>query len=277
MKKIMIEAKNVEYMYEAYEEKDSFKALKGINLTIYEGEYVAILGHNGSGKSTFSKLLNGLEKPTSGHILVRGMNTKEEKHTWDIRKTCGLVFQNPDNQMVATVVEEDVAFGPENLGVPTEELHHRVEEALRLVEMEDFRLRAPHLLSGGQKQRVAIAGILAMEPDCIILDEPTAMLDPIGRKEIMRTLNRLHGEDGKTVVLITHYMEEAVHADRVIVMSDGQIVLDDVPRNVFSQVSRMRSLGLSVPQVTELSHKLYKAGLYPEPCALTVEELVENI
>ena len=202
MKKIMIEAKNVEYMYEAYEEKDSFKALKGINLTIYEGEYVAILGHNGSGKSTFSKLLNGLEKPTSGDILVRGMNTKEEEHTWDIRKTCGLVFQNPDNQMVATVVEEDVAFGPENLGVPTEELHHRVEEALRLVEMEDFRLRAPHLLSGGQKQRVAIAGILAMEPDCIILDEPTAMLDPIGRKEIMRTLNRLHGEDGKTVVLI---------------------------------------------------------------------------
>ena len=276
MEKI-IQVENVEFEYQSYEKEQNTLALKGVDLNIYEGEYVVILGHNGSGKSTLARLLNGLETPSKGRVLIKGMDTQEEDKIWDIRKTCGLVFQNPDNQMVATIVEEDIAFGPENLGIPMPELRERVDEALRLVEMEDYRHHAPHLLSGGQKQRIAIAGILAMKPECIILDEPTAMLDPIGRRDILHTLNRLNREEGKTVVLITHYMEEAVDADRLVVMNDGKIVMNDTPRKVFAQVDQMKALGLSVPQVTELAYRLYQAGLYPEESALTVEELVKKL
>ena len=273
----IIEVEDLIYEYPHAQDVLPARAINGINLTIGEGEFVAILGHNGSGKSTLARLLNAQMLPTEGHIRVLGMDTSEEAHLWDIRENCGIVFQNPDNQMVASVVEEDVAFGPENLGVPHPELRNRVDEALRAVEMYDYRLRAPYHLSGGQKQRVAIAGVLAMRPSCILMDEPTAMLDPIGRREIIEAIRYLNRVEKKTVVLITHYMEEAVEADRVIVLHSGRIALEGTPREVFSQVERMRSLALDVPQVTELGFLLHEAGFDVPADALTVEELLEAL
>lgn len=266
-------------LYYTYERSDGEKieALKGLDLTVHAGEFIAILGHNGSGKSTLARLLNGLLEPLSGDVEVMGMNTKDSAKIFDIRRALGLVFQNPDNQMVATVVEEDVAFGPENLGLPSEEIVRRVDHALELVEMERERLRAPHLLSGGQKQRVAIAGILAIDPAIIVLDEPTAMLDPIGRREIMRTLKRLHEEEKKTVILITHFMEEAILADRVVVLSDGKLMMEGTPREIFARTEELTELALDVPVVTKIAHLLHEDGFTDMPVALTVEELVNAL
>lgn len=272
----MIKIDRVTYEYPNIEEKP-FKAVDDVSLNIKKGEFVAVLGHNGSGKSTLAKLINSLLLPTSGDVCVNEMNTRDEERLWDIREAAGMVFQNPDNQLVATIVEEDVAFGPENQGVPSEEIIKRVEESLDIVNMLEYRKHAPHLLSGGQKQRIAIAGVLAMKPDCIILDEPTAMLDPLGRKEVMDTIEKLNKEEGKTIVHITHYMSEAVRADRVIVMEKGRIVLEGRPREVFGQVEKLKNLGLDVPQVTELAHKLICEGIDLPSDILTVEELVALI
>ncbi|WP_068454901.1 energy-coupling factor transporter ATPase [Aedoeadaptatus pacaensis] len=269
----MIEIKNLVY---EYEEADH-PAVGGVDLTIEKGEFVAVLGHNGSGKSTMAKCLNGLFQPTRGDVVVDGMNTKEEEDIWKIRARAGMVFQNPDNQIVATVVEEDVAFGAENLAVEQGELRRRVDEALAAVEMTEYKDDQPHKLSGGQKQRVAIAGILAMNPDYIILDEPTAMLDPRGREEVMKTILRLNKEEGKTIILITHFMSEAVQADRVAVMEEGKLVLEGPPREVFNQVDTMKSLGLDVPQVTELAARLKAAGVPLPDGILDREEFVDAL
>ncbi|MCG0276106.1 MAG: energy-coupling factor transporter ATPase [Thermosediminibacteraceae bacterium] len=250
-------------------------ALKDINLRIRKGEFVAIIGPNGSGKSTLAKLFNGLFVPTKGKVTVDGLDTRDRNNIWKIRQKAGMVFQNPDNQIVATMVEEDVAFGPENLGVPPEEIRKRVYEALEIVELTEFAQKPPHLLSGGQKQRVAIAGVIAMRPDYIILDEPTAMLDPVGRKEVINTVKRLNKEEGKTIVLITHFMEEAVQADRVIVMDKGRVVMMGTPREIFSQVEELKAIGLDVPQVTELAHRLRRWGLKVRGDILTIDEMVE--
>jgi len=251
--------------------------LKSVTLRIEAGSFVAILGHNGSGKSTFAKHLNAILLPTGGKVWVDGMDTADEEKLLDIRRTVGMVFQNPDNQIVANVVEDDVAFAPENMGVPPEEIRRRVDEALKDVGMYHFREHAPHLLSGGQKQRVAIAGIVAMRPRCIVLDEPTAMLDPIGRKEVLETIHRLNREQGITVILITHHMDECIAADRVVVMSDGEVVLDGTPRTVFPRVDYLRSLGLDVPATVGLLYELNKEG-YDFPLdALTVEECAEAL
>lgn len=252
-------------------------ALKNVNLNIDPGEFVAIIGPNGSGKSTLAKLFNGILTPTQGDILVDGLNTKNPDHIWDIRQKAGMVFQNPDNQIVATVVEEDVAFGPENLGIPPAKIRERISEALDVVELSDFAKHAPHLLSGGQKQRVAIAGIIAMRPECIILDEPTAMLDPVGREEVIKTIKKLNKEEGKTVVLITHFMDEAVQADRVFVMEKGKIVMEGKPPEIFSQVERLKKIGLDVPQVTELAFKLQSQGLNIRQDILSLEEMVDYL
>ncbi len=276
----MIRIENVTYEYNSYNstgEEDTLTAIKDINISIRKGEHLVILGHNGSGKSTLAKLMNGLLLPTKGDVYVNGMNTKDEDKIWHIRETAGMVFQNPDNQLVATIVEEDVAFGPENLGVPPEEIRKRVDEALEIVEMTEYKKHAPHLLSGGQKQRVAIAGILAMRPECIILDEPTAMLDPNGRKEIINTIKKLNKEEHKTIVHITHYMDEAVEADRILVIKKGQIVMEGTPREIFSQVEKVKALGLDVPQVTELAYELKKEGINIDNSILTVEELVNAL
>lgn len=271
----MIEIKNLSFKYN---EEDKDFVIKDLNLEINRGEFVAILGHNGSGKSTLAKLINGLLVPTKGDVYVDLMNTKEEKDIWNIRSRAGMVFQNPDNQIVATMVEEDVAFGPENLGVPTKEIHERVDFALKAVGMEDYRKNAPHMLSGGQKQRVAIAGILAMTPEYIILDEPTAMLDPNGRKEVMGTVNMLNKDHKKTVILITHYMDEAAMADRILVMEKGRTVLEGNPRDVFSKVEEIKKIGLDVPQVTELAYELNKEGFKNiNTKVLTVDELVNEV
>ena len=269
----MIEIKNLVY---EYEEADH-PAVGGVDLTIEKGEFVAVLGHNGSGKSTMAKCLNGLFQPTRGDVVVDGMNTKEEEDIWKIRARAGMVFQNPDNQIVATVVEEDVAFGAENLAVEQGELRRRVDDALAAVEMTEYKDDQPHKLSGGQKQRVAIAGILAMNPDYIILDEPTAMLDPRGREEVMKTILRLNKEEGKTIILITHFMSEAVQADRVAVMEEGKLVLEGPPREVFNQVDTMKSLGLDVPQVTELAARLKAAGVPLPDGILDREEFVDAL
>ncbi len=266
-----IVALDVYYQYAA----SSDLALRNINLRIEPGEFVAIIGPNGSGKSTLAKLFNGLYTPTEGDIFVAGFNTKNQDDIWKIRQKAGMVFQNPDNQIVATIVEEDVAFGPENLGIPPEEIRHRVKEALEIVELTEYADKAPHLLSGGQKQRVAIAGILAMKPDCIILDEPTAMLDPVGRKEVISTVKKLNRNEGKTIVLITHFMEEAVQADRVLVMEKGKVVMEGKPNEIFSQVQRLKKLGLDVPQVTELAYKLTRDSVPVRRDILTVEEMVD--
>lgn len=268
----MIEIKNLVYEYPATEDKTK-QAIKGINMKIMPGEFVVILGHNGSGKSTLAKHLNAIFTPTSGDVLINGMNTKDENKLWDIRKTAGMVFQNPDNQIVATVVEEDVAFGPENIGLPKEEIRHRVDTALKSVDMTEYKKKSPSNLSGGQKQRVAIAGIIAMKPECIILDEPTAMLDPIGRKEVMDTVTYLNKKDGITLVHITHYMEEAVNADRIIVMDEGEIVMEGEPRKIFQKVEELKKIGLDVPPMTELAYNLHlKDPSFPTDI-LTVEEM----
>ena len=252
-------------------------ALKNINLTFEKGSFTAILGHNGSGKSTLAKHLNAILLPTEGRVLVNGMNTAEEQYLLPIRKTVGMVFQNPDNQIVASVVEDDVAFAPENLGVESSEIRRRVDEALKTVGMYEYRQHAPHLLSGGQKQRVAIAGVIAMQPRCIVLDEPTAMLDPQGREEVMRTVERLNREKGITVVLITHHMTEAIRADRVIVMDRGKILTDGTPKQVFPQVELLKSAGLSVPATTQLIYALNEAGCALPPDALTTEECAQAL
>ncbi len=272
----MIKIDKVTYEY-PNSEGEPFRAVDDVTLTVKKGEFLVILGHNGSGKSTLAKLINALLLPTEGNVIVKNMNTKDEEKIWDIRQTAGMVFQNPDNQLVATIVEEDVAFGPENQGVPPKEIRERVEESLKIVDMLEYREYAPHLLSGGQKQRIAIAGVLAMKPDCIILDEPTAMLDPSGRKEVINTIKRLNREEDKTIVHITHYMDEAVEADRIIVMENGRIALEGNPRQVFSQVEKIKKLGLDVPQVTELVYKLKLEGIDLPDDILTVEELVAII
>ena len=268
-----IEIKNLEYEYISNDNKAT-KALKGVNLDIYKGEFIVIIGHNGSGKSTLAKHLNAILLPTKGQVMINGLDTANQENLWQIRQNAGMVFQNPDNQLVATIVEEDVAFGPENLGVPSAEIRQRVDEALRLVDMQDYATHAPHLLSGGQKQRIAIAGIIAMRPQCIILDEPTAMLDPSGRKEVMQTIKRLNKEEGITIVHITHFMDEAVNADRIIVMEDGEVVLEGKPREVFSMVEQLKAIGLDVPQVTEVAFQLNQAGVPIESNILTVDEMV---
>ena len=251
--------------------------LKGLDLTIPAGEFVAVLGHNGSGKSTLAKHFNAILLPTEGDVVVCGINTKDEDRLFDIRQQVGMVFQNPDNQIVATIVEEDVAFALENLGVPPEEIRRRVDEALKAVDMYEYREHAPHQLSGGQKQRVAIAGILAMRPDFIILDEPTAMLDPQGRREVLQTVKELNRDFGTTVVLITHYMDEAVQAGRVVVIDDGRILRDGTPKEVFTQVELLKSVGLDVPQVTELVYELRKAGVDLPLDILTEDECYEAL
>ena len=251
--------------------------LRGITLHIREGEFVAVLGHNGSGKSTIAKHMNAILVPNEGRVTVGGIDTTDESRLYDIRQQVGMVFQNPDNQIVATIVEEDVAFGPENIGVEPAEIRRRVDEALADVGMSEYQEHAPHQLSGGQKQRVAIAGIIAMRPRCVVLDEPTAMLDPKGRREVMRTIQRLNRENGITVVLITHYMEEAAQAGRVVVMNDGEILYDAPPREVFSHVTELKEVGLDVPQATELCWRLRRAGVDLPADVLTEEEAVEAI
>lgn len=274
----MIEIKDLYFSYENEgENKNPRNVINGVNLNIKEGEFVALLGHNGSGKSTLAKLINALFIPKKGQVLVDGFDTKDDKSVWDIRSRAGMVFQNPDNQLVATVVEDDVAFGLENLGIESSEIRKRVDKALESVNMEDFKKNSPHLLSGGQKQRVAIAGILAMSPTYIILDEPTAMLDPSGRKEVMDTVLKLNKEQGKTIILITHYMDEAAMADRLIIMEEGSIILQGKPREVFSHVDEIKKIGLDVPQVTELAFDLKKQGFNIRNDVLTVEELVEQV
>ncbi len=267
---------SVEQVSYAYEDNPS-PALKHIDMKVKPGEFVAVLGHNGSGKSTLAKLLNALYLPTEGRVFVCGMDTADEDRLWDIRSRAGMIFQNPDNQIVATIVREDVAFGLENLGVPHDEMVRRVDQALETVNMTKHAESAPHMLSGGQKQRVAIAGILAMEPSCIIADEATAMLDPKGRRQVLTTVQRLNRESGITVVWITHYMEEAVQADRVIVVSDGEIVLQGKPREIFSQVERMRELHLDVPRMTSLAHELRGDGMPLSEGILTVDEMAEEV
>lgn len=253
------------------------RAIDQVDVDIKKGDFVAVLGHNGSGKSTFAKHINGILLPTEGTVWISDMDTKEDKYIWDVRKTAGMVFQNPDNQIIGNIVEEDVGFGPENLGVPTEEIWRRVDESLEAVGMSAYRMKSPNKLSGGQKQRVAIAGVMAMKPQCIVLDEPTAMLDPNGRKEVVRTVRELNRKEGITVLLITHYMEEVVDADRVIVMDGGKIVMDGTPREIFSQVEQLKAYRLDVPQVTELAYELKKAGMPLRDGILTREELLEHL
>ena len=266
-----IQTENLTFRYTT-EEGMAPTVLEGVSLSIQPGEFVAVLGHNGSGKSTLAKHLNAILLPTAGKVYVDGMDTCDEDRLLDIRRRVGMVFQNPDNQIVASVVEEDVAFGPENLGVPSAEIRERVDSALAAVGMTDYARHAPHLLSGGQKQRVAIAGVLAMRPRCIVLDEPTAMLDPVGRKEVLDTVRRLNREQGITVVLITHHMDEAAQADRLIVMHDGHIVADDKPELVFQNVDGLRSLGLEVPEPVALLYELRQSGVDVSLTALTVDE-----
>ncbi len=272
----IISLEHVSHRYNAGEENE-IKALDDVSLTIRRGEFVAIIGHNGSGKSTLAKHINALLLPSEGTVIVNGMDTGKSENLWEIRRSAGMVFQNPDNQLVATMVEEDVAFGPENLGVPVAEIRRRVDESLALVNMSHCWEQSPHTLSGGQKQRVAIAGILAMKPDCIVLDEPTAMLDPIGRQEVLDTILRLNREEGMTVVLVTHYMDEAVDADRIVVMDDGHIVMDDTPLQVFSRVDELRKLRLDVPQMAELAAQLREAGFNIPPDVLSVEAMVDAL
>ena len=279
----MVKTENVSYEYTKVVEikgenvERKLMALQDINIDIEKGDFIAILGHNGSGKSTFAKHLNALVTPSEGTIWVDGMDTKDDSLVWKIRQNTGMVFQNPDNQLVATVVEEDIAFGSENLGVDPKEIRKRVDESLKQVGMDGFQTDTPSKLSGGQKQRIAIAGILAMKPQCIVLDEPTAMLDPVGRKDVMDTVHRLNKENNITIILITHYMDEAVSADKVYVIDDGKIVMKGVPKEVFSQVERMKSYGLDVPQVTETAYNLRKLGIDIPQDILTVEEMVGAI
>lgn len=272
----IIEAHNIQFQYKTNED-ETMLALSDVNISVEQGEFIVVIGHNGSGKSTLAKHMNALLLPSEGDVFVKGLNTKDEEHIWDIRQTAGMVFQNPDNQLVATIVEEDIAFGPENLGIPPVEIVKRVEEALNIVDMMEYRGKAPHLLSGGQKQRIAIAGVIAMRPDCIIFDEPTAMLDPSGRREVIKTIHKLNKEENITIVHITHFMEEAVNADRVIVMEAGQIVLEGKPKEVFSKVEELKALGLDVPQITDLANELIKEGIDLPQDILTVDEMVMRL
>jgi len=273
----MIKTENLKYAYPADEGQKQTFALQGVDLRIEKGSFVVVLGHNGSGKSTLAKTFNGVLLPVGGRVYVSGMDTTDENLLLAIRQHVGMVFQNPDNQIVANVVEEDIAFAPENLGVPSEEIRRRVDDALHAVGMDEFVRHAPHLLSGGQKQRIAIAGVIAMEPDCIVLDEATAMLDPIGRQEVLSTVHRLNREKGITVVLITHHMNEAELADRVIVMDNGCVAMDGTPREVFARVDELRCMGLTVPDTVDLLDRLQKDGLDVPLDALTVEECADAI
>lgn len=277
----IIKASKLIYDYIRRDEDDHVeevkRAIDDLTLDINQGDFVAILGHNGSGKSTFAKQVNGILLPTDGTVWISGMNTADDAHIWDIRKTAGMVFQNPDNQIIGNVVEEDVGFGPENLGVPTDEIWKRVEESLTATGMISYRAHSPNKLSGGQKQRVAIAGVMAMQPECIVLDEPTAMLDPNGRKEVLRAVRKLNEEKGVTVILITHYMEEVVFADRVFVMDNGKLVMQGTPREIFSEVENLKELRLDVPQVTLLAYELRKNGVDLPEGILTIEELVNAL
>ena len=276
-----IKSKDLKYEYTRFDDeankKEVIKALKGVDITVKKGEFVSILGHNGSGKSTFAKLVNGLNMLTGGILYVKNFDASKEENIWDIRQSVGMVFQNPDNQIIATIVEEDVAFGPENIGMPSEEIVKNVDIALKSVSMEEFRKAAPAYLSGGQKQRVAIAGILAMKPECIILDEPTAMLDPLGRKEVMDTITRLNKEEGITIVLITHYMEEAALADRIIIVNDGKIAAEGTPREIFKNVEEMRKFYLDVPQITELAYLINKKNNKMPNDILSIDEFVDKV
>ena len=279
----IIHIEHISFTYPEEEGRETFAALDGVTLDIEAGSFVAVLGHNGSGKSTLAKHMNAVLLPTGGKVYVDGMDTWDEEVLLEIRRRVGMVFQNPDNQIVANVVEEDVAFAPENLGVPPEEIRRRVDDALKAVGMYQYREHAPHLLSGGQKQRIAIAGVIAMEPRCIVLDEPTAMLDPIGRADVIRTIKKLNRERGVTVVLITHHMDEAAQADRLIVMAKGKVVSDGTPKEVFSRVERLREVGLTVPQTTQLLWELRREGLKvpldalsDEECALALRDLLQG-
>ncbi len=277
----IINAKNVHYDYIQYEDEGKeptvTHAVKGVDMVVEEGEFTAIIGRNACGKSTFAKLLNALLLPGEGVVFIREMDTRDPAYLWEIRRSAGMVFQNPDNQIIASVVEEDVAFGPENLGVPTDEIWQRVDEALRVTGMAAFREQSPNRLSGGQKQRVAIAGIMAMKPSFIVLDEPTAMLDPSGRKEVLAALHELNKKENVTVVIITHFMEEVTDADRIFVMDSGRIEMHGTPEEIFVQVERLLELGLDVPQVTLLAHELKKEGLDIKEPVLTVNEMVEAL
>ena len=279
----MVKAKDLTYEYVRVLETDhgtveeKVAALKNVNIEINKGDFVAVLGHNGSGKSTFAKHINALVQPTGGTLWVDDMDTKNDELVWEIRQTAGMVFQNPDNQLVATVVEEDIAFGPENMGVEPKEIRKRVDEALATVRMSEYATHTPSKLSGGQKQRIAIAGVLAMKPQCIVLDEPTAMLDPVGRRDVMETIERLNREEGITMILITHYMDEAVRADKVFVIDDGDLVMQGTPKEVFSQVETLQKYGLDVPQVTEVAYLLRKEGIDLPADILTIEEMVGAI
>ena len=276
MGQTILETKDLHFRYDE-EEGPTPVVLDGVDLRIEEGTFVAVLGHNGSGKSTLAKHMNAILLPTGGKVYVDGMDTADESKLLDIRRTVGMVFQNPDNQIVANVVEEDVAFAPENLGVPPEEIRRRVDDALKAVGMYEYREHAPHLLSGGQKQRVAIAGVIAMQPRCIVLDEPTAMLDPIGRAEVLKTIKGLNRASDVTVVLITHHMDEAAQADRLVVMSKGKVIADGAPRDVFKQVEALKAVGLTVPETTELLWELQKAGVDVSLDALSDEECAQTL
>ena len=276
----MVKTKDLTYEYVRVLETDhgtkeeKVAAWKNVNIEINKGDFVAVLGHNGSGKSTFAKHINALVQPTGGTLWVDDMDTKNDELVWEIRQTAGMVFQNPDNQLVATVVEEDIAFGPENMGVEPKEIRKRVDEALATVRMSEYATHTPSKLSGGQKQRIAIAGVLAMKPQCIVLDEPTAMLDPVGRRDVMETIERLNREEGITMILITHYMDEAVRADKVFVIDDGDLVMQGTPKEIFSQVETLQKYGLDVPQVTEVAYLLRKEGVELPADILTIEEMV---
>ncbi len=277
----IIKAKDLAFEYIRRDEQGNVesinRAIDGVNISVEAGDFVAILGHNGSGKSTLAKHINAILMPTEGTVWVDGMDIKDEKNLWDIRQTSGMVFQNPDNQIIGNIVEEDVGFGPENLGIPTDEIWERVEESLKAVGMYEYREHSPNKLSGGQKQRVAIAGIMAMKPKCIVLDEPTAMLDPNGRKEVIKTVRKLNEKENITVLLITHYMEEVIHADKVIVMDKGKIVMQGTPRQIFSQVDTLKKYRLDVPQVTLLAYELRKQGMPISEGILTIDELVNDL
>lgn len=274
----IVEFHNVTFRYDADEgEQQPEPAIRDFTFNVKKGEFIAILGHNGSGKSTVAKLSNSILIPNEGQVLVKGMDTADEDLAYEIRKTVGVVFQNPDNQIVASIVEEDVAFGPENLGLPREEIRKRVDDSLKAVGMYEYRHHEPHKLSGGQKQRVAIAGIIAMRPECIFLDEPTAMLDPKGRKEVMETVTKLNREYGMSVVFITHFMEEAALADRVAVIDNSRLLLEGTPKEVFRQEDLLRSVGLDIPQITQLAREMKKSGVGVDDSVLTLDEFVENI
>ncbi len=277
----MIKTEKLIFEYEKLDDEGNVigthRAIDEVDLNVEPGQFIAILGHNGSGKSTLAKQINAILTPTGGTMWVNGKDTKDMENLWDVRQTAGMVFQNPDNQIIGTVVEEDVGFGPENLGVPTDEIWERVEKSLNQVGMIEYRHHSPNKLSGGQKQRVAIAGVIAMHPKCIVLDEPTAMLDPCGRKEVIRTIEELRRKEHVTVILITHYMEEVIGADRVIVMDKGHVVMEGTPRSIFSRVEELKQYRLDVPQVTLLAHELQKKGIQLPDGILSIEELVEEL